>query len=219
MFVCDEFQQLAVLREHSALEAAVRHAAERARHVAFIFAGSERHLLADMFENPDRPLYRLCDRMTLDRISREDYAMYFGEVGRARWRKTVSEKTIERILQHTLRHPYYVNALCGRLWSARHPPTAPAVDAAWKRYVDEDKRRVVTRVLELSPTQRAVLAAICREPTPHLTGQAFLRTLRLATSTGMKAKAVLEREDLIQQNEAGVWEPVDPVMASVLSDL
>ncbi len=219
MFVCDEFQQLATLKDYMALEGAVRHAAERTKHVAFVFAGSERHLLAAMFEDPDRPLYHLCDRMSLDRIGPEHYTSFLLEAGHARWKKPLSGAAIERILAVTLRHPYYVNALCGRLWSARRPPSVADVDAAWVRYVEENKRRVATRVLELSLAQRAMLAAIARQPTPHPAGQEFLRQVRLPASTGLQAKGVLEREDLIQQNEAGVWEPVDPVLAAYLREI
>jgi hypothetical protein len=59
-----------------------------------------------------------------------------------------------------------------------------------------------------------MLAAIARQPTPHPAGQEFLSKVRLPASTGLQAKEVLEREDLIQQNEDGVWEPVDPVLAA-----
>ena len=75
---------------------------------------------------------------------------------------------------------------------------------------------MAARVLELSAAQRAMLAAIARQPTPHPASQEFLRQVRLPASTGLQAKGVLERDDLIQQNEAGVWEPVDPVLAAYL---
>jgi len=219
MFVCDEFQQLATLKDHAALEGAVRHAAERTKHVAFVFAGSERHLLAAMFEEPDRPLYRLCERMSVERIGQEQYTSFLLAASRTQWKKPISGEAIERILALTLRHPYYVNALCGRLWSARRPPSVDDVDAVWALHVEENKRRVAARVLELSLAQRAMLAAIARQPTPHPAGQAFLSKVRLPASTGLQAKGVLEREDLIQQNEDGAWEPVDPVLAAYLREI
>lgn len=219
MFVCDEFQQLARLKDHAALEGAVRHVAERAKYVGFVFAGSERHLLGAMFEDPDRPLYRLCERMSLDRISSEHYTSFLLDAGRMRWKKPIEQAAIERILATTLRHPYYLNALCGRLWSARRPPSGSDVDAQWAVYVEENQRRVAARVLELSPAQRAMLAALARAPTRHPAGQAFLSEVRLPASTGLQAKGVLEREDLIQQGTDGVWELVDPVLAAHLREI
>ncbi len=219
IFICDEFQQLSSIKDHAVLEAAIRHAAERTKHVAFVFAGSERHLLADMFENPDRPLYQLCDRMTLERIAEADYKSFMTTASKSRWKKPISVEAIETILALTLRHPYYVNALCGRLWDRPRPPSVDAVGKAWLIYVEDDKRRVAARVLELSPAQRALLAQIAREPTSHPASQEFLQKVRLPASTGVQAKQVLEREDLIQQDEHGVWELVDPVLATALKDL
>ncbi len=219
MFVCDEFQQLTALKEHASLEGAIRHAAERARHLAFVFSGSRRHLLSAMFEDPDRPLYRLCERMPLERIGADHYSAFLADAAKARWGKPLSDEAVSGILGHTLRHPYYLNALCGRLWIAPRPPTAPGIDAAWARYVAEDKDRAAARIIGLSPAQRAMLAGIAREPTPHPTGQHFLSGLRLATSTGLAAKEVLEREDFIQQNEAGMWELVEPMLAAYLRSI
>lgn len=219
MFVFDEFQQIAGLKDSAPIEAAIRHAAERAKHVTFVFAGSERHLLAQMFEDPDRPLYRVCERMTLKRISKEDYASFLTNAAKTRWKRALAPEAIGRILAVTSRHPYYVNALCGNLWRERRPPSVQSVDRTWQRYVDEDKRRVAARVLELSPAQRAMLAALARQPTPHPTAQRFLSGLRMPTSTGLQAKSVLERDDLIEQNPDGLWEVVDPVMGEYLRQI
>lgn len=219
LFICDEFQQLSSLKDHAVLEASIRHAAERTKHIAFVFAGSERHLLADMFENPNRPLFQLCDRMTLSRIAETDYTTFLTMASKARWKKPVSGEAIGRILALTLRHPYYVNALCGRLWNRPRPPSVDAIEKTWSDYVEDDKRRVAARVLALSPAQRALLAQIAREPTPHPTGMEFLQKVRIPASTGVQAKDVLEREDLIQQDEQDVWELVDPVMATMLKSI
>ena len=58
VIVLDEFQQLSSLkygRSDFTLEGAIRHAVERANHVSYVFSGSQRHLLQDMFENPRPP--------------------------------------------------------------------------------------------------------------------------------------------------------------------
>lgn len=220
MFVFDEFQQLRAIKADGSLEGSIRHAVERASNVAYVFAGSERHLLADMFEDPDRPLYHLCERMSVHRISAEAYTEFLGNAAKARWRCTLNDSLVELVLGLTLRHPYYVNALCGRLWQADKAPNLATIRRVWKRFVEEDQRRAASRVLALSSAQRGMLAGIARAgEIQHPTGQAFLQQLRMATSTGLAAKEVLERQDLIQQTETGTWSLVDPVMAAGLADL
>ena len=220
MFVFDEFQQLRGIKADGSLEGSIRHAVERATNVAYVFAGSERHLLTEMFEDPDRPLYHLCERMSIRRISAAAYTEFLNNAAKARWRRQLEGDVIGLLLGLTLRHPYYVNALCGRLWQADKAPDLPAVRRVWQGFVEEDQRRAASRVLALSSAQRGMLAGIARAgEVQHPTGQQFLQQLRMATSTGLAAKEVLERQDLIQQTETGTWSLVDPVMAAGLADL
>ena len=220
--VLDEFQQLSQLQSGSqrSLEGAVRHAVERARHVSYIFAGSHRHLLAAMFEDEARPLYRLCRKMTLGRIGAADYRAFLRQAS-ARWPRPITDAASDLILTLTTRHPYYVNALCARLWTGKRPPTPAAVRAAWARIVHEDQRIAAHRLLRLSPSQRALLKAIAQTEggVRHPVSLEFLAPLRLPTSTGNRAKEVLEQEDFIRQEDDGRWTLVDPVMAGYLRGL
>ena len=221
VIVLDEFQQLGAMKGGGSLEGAVRHAVERFRHVACVFAGSQRHLLAAMFEREDRPLFRLCGKMTLRRIAAADYRDFMREASTRRWGDVVSDAAIQRILAVTARHPYYVNALCSRLWNAAAPPSVEAVDAAWERLAMEDKPVAAARVVGLAASQRALLRAIANadEGVQHPVSHEFLSPIRLATSTGNRAKEVLEQDDLIRQENDGRWRLVDPVLAFYLRRL
>ena len=218
--VFDEFQQLGSLnygQTDTTLEGAIRHAVERSTHIAYVFSGSERSLLEAMFENRDRPLYRLCQKMTLRRISADDYVKHLNKAAKARWDETLGDTVSGTILAVTRRHPYYVNALCAALWRGEKKPSLIAVTDAWQRQVEQDTAVVAQTVRALSATQRAMLVGIAVADTvEHPTGRLFLAKLRLSASTGSAAKRVLEDEDLIRQNEDGLWELIDPVMAAYL---
>ena len=222
-FVLDEFQQLSELQNGAprSLEGAVRHAVERARNVTYVFAGSRKHLLASMFEDEERPLYRLCRKMTLERIGAEDYRDFLLRAGRSRWRRRVPDEAIDRILTLTNRHPHYVNALCAPLWRAESPPTLDSVETMWARLVAEEGGVAAGRVARLAPSQRALLRGIAEAEhgVPHPTSHGFLGKLRLPVSTGVRARDALERDDLIQQEADGRWMLVDPAMAAWLRRL
>ena len=221
VLVLDEFQQLGAIKEGAALEGAIRHAVERFRNVTCVFAGSQRHLLAPLFEREDRPLFRLCRKMTLGRIAAADYREFMREAGSRSWDDAVADTAIDRILAVTARHPYYVNALCSRLWSAPAPPTAEAVDAVWERIAMEDKPVAAAHVVGLAASQRALLRAIAKadDGVEHPVSHEFLSPIRLATSTGNRAKEVLDREDLIRREDDGRWRLVDPVLTFYLRRL
>lgn len=223
VIVMDEFQQLSSLnygRSDFTLEGAIRHAVERAKHVCYVFSGSQRHLLEDMFANPDRPLYRHCRKMQLRRIASADYARFFERASQARWGKHFPEAVIEHILTLTHRHPYYVNALCARLWEANKPPTVELATAIWRKVAAEDAAVVAHQVRNLSATQRAMLVGIATAgAVEYPTGREFLAHIRLSASTGSGAKDVLEADDLIRQNDEGHWELVDPVMQEYIRSI
>ena len=224
VIVLDEFQQLSEMKDESmrkAAEGTIRHAVERAKHITYLFAGSQKHLLQDMFENEDRPLYRLCRKVSLGRISAEDYHSFLADAGKARWRKLIPAERITKILEITSRHPYYVNALCSKLWERGIIPTEKAIDSAWEELVEEDRSLVTGKVLRLAASQRGMLKAIAKAPNgvAHPTSQAFLTSIRLPTSTGNRARETLEEQDFIQQDDDGSWTLVDPVMASYLQTL
>ena len=220
VFVIDEFQQLSGLNYGSTdttLEGAIRHAVERAVSISYVFSGSQRHLLADMFEDPDRPLYRHCRKMQLNRIEADEYARFFARAARARWGDPLARTLTDAILALTYRHPYYINALCGRLWEASKPPTERQINSVWREIAAEETAVVSNQVRGLSATQRAMLVGIAVEGrVEHPTGREFLASIRLSASTGSGAKDVLEVEDLIRKNEQGLWELVDPVMAEYI---
>ena len=148
-------------------------------------------------------------------------ATFIRNASERRWRRPVAEDAVDRILAVTARHPYYVNALCSRLWGERRPPAVAAVQTVWSRIVDEDKRVVAGRIVRLAPSRRAMLKAIARTDggVEHPASLQFLSPLRLPTSTGNRAKEVLEQDDLIRQEDDGRWTLVDPVMSAYLRTL
>lgn len=214
VLILDEFQQIGPMQEGRSLEGAIRHAVERFRHVTCLFAGSQRHLLASMFDEEDRPLFRLCRKMTLERIASADYRDFMREASERRWNATVADAAIERILMLTARHPYYVNALCSRLWSGSATPSVETVDAAWKQIAMEERPIATSRVARLAPAQRALLRSIANADggVEQPTANEFLSPIRLAPSTASRAKDVLEQEDLIRREDDGRWRLVDPVV-------
>lgn len=214
----DEFQQIGGLREGRILEASIRHAAERARHTSYVFSGSNRHLLAAMFEDGSRPLYHLCDRLALGRIPAADYRPFLRRMGREQWGRAPDDEALGRILALAGCHPYYVNLLCARLWRQADPPTSSAVEDTWAQHVEEAARWLVKDVTALSANQRAVLAAVALEPTERPQSKAFLARTRLAAASNAQAVQVLMEKDLLHR-EDGVVRVLDPVLESYLRSL
>jgi hypothetical protein len=158
--------------------------------------------------------------VTLRRIKASEYGKYFDWASKTRWSMPLPEDITDTILNLTQRHPYYVNALCSKLWMKDTIPTQNDVTKTWKLIAEQDTSVVAHLMRTLSATQRAMLVGIANlGRVEHPTGRLFLTRIRLSASTGSSARDVLEEADLIRQADDGWWELVDPVMVAYVRDI
>ena len=72
----DEFQQIAHYQDVANVEALLRTYVQKCNNATFIFAGSKRHLMAEIFISPARPFYQSVMIMNLAPISEEKYVEF-----------------------------------------------------------------------------------------------------------------------------------------------
>ena len=75
VFMFDEFQQIANYPEKN-IEAMLRSVIQTYPDVPFIFSGSSKHMLENMFMSPGRPFYKSSELLYLDRIGEDDYRIF-----------------------------------------------------------------------------------------------------------------------------------------------
>lgn len=213
----DELQhmsQLTYKKADVALEEALAYSVGRAQHTTHLVSGS--YPLEDMLASR-RPLFERFEKMEIDRISADDYRRHLYAAAHQRWGADLDNQAVREILQLCNEHPYWLSALCERLWREPELPSVEIVKLVWTSVCHQHLGRVRHDVRRLSATQRAMLIAIAQQQrVSQLTNRAFLSDIRLASSTGNAAKDVLDREDFIEQDEKGVWRLVNPVMAEYL---
>jgi AAA+ ATPase superfamily predicted ATPase len=211
--VFDEFQQIGQLKENHAIEAAIRHAVERSQHVSYIFCGSNRHLLNDMFSNNARPLYHLCDLMQISRIHKKHYATFLTKMAKEKWQIALGTDEIEEIMHLTENHPYYVNALCRRLWRQDKSPSLSDIQNNWDLYVTDQSPWISNDIAQLTLNRKKVLTALAFMPSNEIQGQIFSKSSGLSPSGAKKSLTDLMIMDLIYQDEQGYYRVMDPAMA------
>ena len=110
----DEFQQI---REYEGvnMEALLRSYIQPLKNVQFIFCGSKKHIMAEMFTDARSPFYESTRHVYLDKIDREVYASFieekFTESG-----KTITSEAIDYILDWTRIHTFYTQTLCNTVF-------------------------------------------------------------------------------------------------------
>ena len=218
VFVCDEFQQISDIENNKSIEALIRHAVERSRKITYIFSGSNRHLLSEMFSHSDRPLYRLCHVMPLERIEKREYHQFLASAAIERWKKEISVEIIEHILAVTECHPFYVNVLCDELWGETKAPDSKAmIDEVWQYYIEGHKSIIISDVVSLALNQKRVLAALAKQPTKEPTGAEFLQRTKLPQSSVKRSLETLLKKDLVYVDKNKDFSVLDPAIKYLIA--
>ena len=106
VFMFDEFQQIAKYPEKN-IEPMLRSVIQTYPSIPFIFSGSSRHMLENMFMSPGRPFYQSSELMYLGRIKNDDYRIFINEKFH-QGRKTINAVSIDKVFSWTRLHTYYV---------------------------------------------------------------------------------------------------------------
>ena len=75
LIAIDEFQQITSFEEDN-VEAILRTKIQHLKNIQFVFAGSKRHLLSDIFNNPSRPFFNSVVFMQLLPINEDEYVTF-----------------------------------------------------------------------------------------------------------------------------------------------
>ena len=102
----DEFQQIAKYPEKN-IEALLRTHIQRQDNCHFIFAGSERHMMQEMFVSSARPFYHSADILELKAIPAEIY-IPFVKSHFERHNRTITASNVEKVYTLFQGHTYYI---------------------------------------------------------------------------------------------------------------
>lgn len=216
----DEFQCIGEITPDHAMESVLRQVAQLTKYIAFIFSGSNRRLLHELFDDRNRPFYKLCERITLDRISEEDYAKHIQRAATKAWKTELSNRVLECLFNYSERHPYYINLLCSRLLLEKNSPTPESIEKTWHQYVMEERSSVASEIELLSKNQRKLLTVLARSnETNAPLGRGFIQQANMSKATIDQSLTFLEKRDYLFKDERGYIHILDPLIKTVLSGL
>lgn len=112
----DEFQQIANYVHQSRMDAILRKFIQQIDNIHFLFCGSQRHILTDLFTNPKKPMYSMVQYLTLDYIPYPAYFDFIQSKFHAH-KRVISDSVIHSLLKWTRQHTYYTQFVCNRLFS------------------------------------------------------------------------------------------------------
>jgi uncharacterized protein len=216
----DEAQEISKVNNSQSIEGAIRNFAQQAKYLVIIFSGSNQHMLSHMFGDESRPLYDLCDRVPLDRLSPQVYQPYLNKISKQTWNEPLNNAVFESLMAISECHPKIVYALCKKLWdyctSKNRGPGVRDVQHVWETYLKLRLKDIKLMLSKLSAGQLNLLIQIALNKHQHITGKAMQSILGISSSAIVQAIAALERHDFIEEISINDYRIIDPSIKSIL---
>jgi len=200
LIAIDEFQQIANYSEKNC-EEILRSQIQGLTNTCFIFAGSRRHVLADMFNSPARAFYKSSSVMEIDCLPEHVYSNFikkhFTSSG-----KSLTPEALEEVISVSQLHTFYTQYLCNRLYGKSIKNIGlKHVHETLNEIISEYDSIFVNFLNILTTFQLKLLRAIASEKwAENITSGAFINTYGLgaASSVITAIKSLLDKELIIK---------------------
>ena len=205
IFAIDEFQQIAQYPEKN-VEALLREHIQKMNNCLFIYAGSNRHILENMFNSAAKPFYNSAEQIYLDCILKDVYTAFakeqFSKAGR-----NILPGAVSLAYDLFEGHTYYVHNVLHNAFAYIDPDKSIDESDIYKILDDilEEKGRSFASVMnQLNYQQKETLIAIAKEgKASGVTSARFVKkhALKSPSSVQYAISTLLEKQILTYQVE------------------
>ena len=209
--VCiDEFQKLAKLPDYEKLEAAMRSVWQHHRCTSYCLYGSQRHMMENIFNSPEKPFYRFGQIYPLRKIESGNWNQYIRNRFAATGKRIEAEQA-DRITTVAECHSWYVQQLASAVWNFTDENCdEEAIEKACAWCVDVNSETYRQICDSLTDAQIGLLRAVA-DGESQLSASAVIRRYRLGSSAAViKNKRQLVMSDIITATKPSC-EFVDPI--------
>ena len=202
----DEFQQIGEYAEKN-VEALLRTKIQKCHRAQFIYSGSKRHVMSNMFTSPSKPFYQSAISMGLDPIPINTYREFAISLFEGRNRH-VQTDVIEQVWRLYDGYTWFVQMMMNELYAltGEGGNCLPAmVDIARHNVIMAQEQSYKNLLANLPPKQKIVLQAIAKEGVAHnVTSAKFIKKYNLNSASSVQAAVkLLLKNDLLTQVDNG----------------
>ena len=202
VIVIDEFQEIMNITEID-LVSILRKKFQFFQNTVFIFSGSKRSIMREIFANPAKPFYRFSQIYELENLEMEESKKFV--IDKFRFSGVEIENgTFEKIYEITNGHAYYLQALSYHLWfltKDKKKVEESDVDVALKKVIFAEKTAFESLWDELTPNQKKVLKALAYNLSPY--------SVKISPGSVNRSLEGLKKIDQIDKNDE--FKITDPI--------
>lgn len=195
----DEFQQIATIKEKN-IEAVLRTYIQNIDNISFVFSGSKKHLLTQMFTNYSKPFYAQATPLELKSIVKGRFYEFVKEKFEKK-SKSISKSAFDVLYEISEGESWLVQNICYHLW---------------QNYENIEKRHIEPMIKEIaamsdaiyrmmfdnfSNTQKSALKIIVNNKGANLLSKEILNANNISKSSLVSALNVLMDKEIIDKND------------------
>lgn len=196
----DEFQQISDYPDKN-IEALLRTYTQNLTNIRFIFCGSRKAMMINLFSNVKRPFFASTQYLSLEKIDTTEYSRFirnkFSESGIG-----ITEEALTMVLNWSLMHTFYTQSLCNMLYYiAESEITIDTVKLACSELLKRNEPVFYQYRQLLTTAQWNFLIAIAKEgEVKQLTAQKFISQYEIGTPANARriSRSLLDKELLLE---------------------
>ena len=194
----DEFQQITTYPEKN-VEALLRTYTQQMHNISFVYCGSKKSIMTQIFADVAQPFYSSTRQLTLDKIDADKYAAFIREKFLP---VAVDDEAMAYILEWTRRHTFYTQSLCNEIFKMKPRVVSIAVARKASREILETEVSNFLQIRNLITEQQwRLLIAIAKEQSVQsVTSAQFLAKYQLGSATNARRnlESLTDKELLLE---------------------
>lgn len=200
----DEFQQITTYAQKN-VEAILRTHIQHCKNCQFIFAGSKRHIMSQMFASASKPFYQSAIVLGLGAIPMDTYCSFAQKLF-GMYDKTISCDVVQQVYKMMRGCTWYMQVLMNELFAltpAGAVCNADNVDVAVDNIVNAQSLTYSELMSLIGTRQKPVLLAIAKEGSvSKVTSGAFVKkySLNSASSVQSAIKGLVGKDIIYNEN-------------------
>ena len=175
--VFDEFQDILNLADaHEAL-ALLRGEIQFQRKISFIFVGSIRHKMEEIFTNHDSPFFKSAITFVVDTLPHKEFSKFLKNKF-SRGHRQIDDMVLEKVFQISENIPGDIQQLCGAMWeitTEKEMISADKLKDAIELIFAREQKSYESYISLLTNIQTKVLTAVAKQGGKQIFSAAFMK--------------------------------------------
>lgn len=188
LIAIDEFQSICDYEDKN-VEALLRTYIQDCNNARFVFSGSQRHMMGEMFTSHARPFYQCASLMSLKPIEESVYTDFITHHFESRG-KLISKDSVSYLYNLVEGTTWYIQKLCNEIFAYADNNaecTTVDVDNALESILEEKTDTFQDTMARLTLKQRQLLIALSKEGSnAQPTSGAFIKKHKLSTASSIQ---------------------------------